>query len=265
MKSRDQRTGKSGWMVYVLINKGKVFYMKRRNIVVAAVAIGCCICACAYILRLGMKPVPRYRASCRFVYAPSAVLTNSPGVVSKTPDYSGDRSHIMSRLNEYATRSDFKCIVRESCARSCLLHGVAQDKVARAIVTVGLSMVDDSIPLFEVAAISDDERVAVDVVKCYIDALAQFDQHEQEKRVAEGLKVIGEGVCRKKREVAKIDAKIASAEVSDKLNLDDLRREGVAIADVIKELEADGRRIREQELRSRWRLQKVGDFVVKKL
>jgi hypothetical protein len=126
-------------------------------------------------------------------------------------------------------------------------------------------MVDDSIPLFEVAAISDDKRVATDVARCYIDMLAQFDQLEQEERVAEGLKMIEEGVLRKKREVAKIDAKMADAEVSGKLNLDDLRRERAAIADVLKGLEADGRRIREQGLRSRWRLQKVGEFVVKKL
>lgn len=239
--------------------------MKRKTIVIAFVAIGCCICACAYILRIGMKPVPRYRASCRFVYAPCAVLTNSVGVVSRTPDYSGDRSHIVSRLNEYATQPDFKSVVGETCVKSCLRYGVAQDKVARAVDTVGLSMVDDSIPLFEVAAISDDERVAIDVVGCYIDALAQFDQHEREERVAEGLKMIEEGVRRKKREVAKIDAKIASVEVSDKLNLDDLRRERAAIADVLKGLEADGWRIREQELRSRRRLQKVGGFVVDKL
>ena len=166
-----------------------------------------------------MKPVPQYRASCRFVYAPCAVLTNSVGTVSRTPDYSGDRSHIVSRLNVYATLLGFKRAVGETCVKSCLQYGVAQDKVARAIDTVELSMVDDSIPLFEVAAISDDKRVATDVVRCYIDALAQFDQLEQEERVAEGLKMIEEGVRRKKREVAKIDAKIASVEVSDKLNL----------------------------------------------
>ena len=239
--------------------------MKRKTIVIAFVAIGCCICACAYILRIGMKPVPQYRASCRFVYAPCDVLTNSVGTVSRTPDYSGDRSHIVSRLNVYATLLGFKRAVGETCVKSCLQYGVAQDKVARAIDTVELSMVDDSIPLFEVAAISDDKRVATDVVRCYIDALAQFDQLEQEERVAEGLKMIEEGVRRKKREVAKIDAKIASVEVSDKLNLDDLRRERVALASVIEGLEADGRRIREQGLRSRWRLQKVGEFVVKKL
>lgn len=236
--------------------------MKRRNIVVAVVAIGCCICACAYILRLGMKPVPRYRASCRFVYVPCDVLTNSVGAVSRNPDYSGDRSHIVSRLNVYATLLGFKRAVGETCVKSCLQYGVAQDKVTRAIDTVELSMVDDSIPLFEVAAISDDKRVATDVVRCYIDALAQFDQLEQEERVAEGLKMIEEGVLRKKREVAKIDAKMADAEVSGKLNLDDLRRERVAISNVIEGLEADGRRIREQELHSRWRLQAVGEFVV---
>ena len=212
-----------------------------------------------------MKPVPRYRASCRFVYLPCAVLTNSVGVVSRTPDYSGDRSHIVSRLNVYATLLGFKRAVGETCVKSCLQYGVAQDKVARAIDTVELSMVDDSIPLFEVAAISDDKRVATDVVRCYIDALAEFDQLEQEERVAEGLKMIEEGVLRKKREVAKMDAKMADAEVSGKLNLDDLRRERAAIADVLKGLEADGRRIREQELRSRRRLQKVGGFVVDKL
>ena len=132
-----------------------------------------------------MKPVPQYRASCRFVYAPCAVLTNSVGTVSRTPDYSGDRSHIVSRLNVYATLLGFKRAVEETCVKSCLQYGVAQDKVARAIDTVELSMVDDSIPLFEVAAISDDKRVATDVVRCYIDMLAQFDQLEQEERVAE--------------------------------------------------------------------------------
>ena len=239
--------------------------MKRKTIVIVSIAIGCCICACAYILKIGMKPVPRYRASCRFVYAPCDVLTNSVGTVSRTPDYSGDRSHIVSRLNVYATLLGFKRAVGETCVKSCLQYGVAQDKAARAIDTVELSMVDDSIPLFEVAAISDDKRVATDVVRCYIDALAQFDQLEQEERVAEGLKMIEEGVLRKKREVAKIDAKMASVEVSDKLNLDDLRRERVALASVIEGLEADGRRIREQGLRSRRRLQKVGGFVVDKL
>jgi hypothetical protein len=67
------------------------------------------------------------------------------------------------------------------------------------------------------------------------------------------------------RDLARIDARISSAEVSGKQNLDDLRRERVALASVIEGLEADGRRIREQGLRSRWRLQKVGEFVVKKL
>ena len=76
------------------------------------------------------------------------------------------------------------------------------------------------------------------------------------------MKMIEEGVLRKKREVAKIDAKMADAEVSGKLNLDDLRRERVAISNVIEGLEADGLRIREQELHSRWRLQAVGEFVV---
>ena len=64
------------------------------------------------------------------------------------------------------------------------------------------------------------------------------------------------------RDLARIDARISSAEVSGKLNLDDLRRERVAISNVIEGLEADGRRIREQELHSRWRLQAVGEFVV---
>ena len=133
--------------------------MKQKKIVIASVAIGCCICACAYILKIGMKPLPRYRASCRFVYAPCDVLTNSVGTVSRTPDYSGDRSHIVSRLNEYATLLGFKRAVGETCVKSCLQYGVAQDKVARAIDTVELSMVDDSIPLFEVAAISDGEML----------------------------------------------------------------------------------------------------------